>query len=374
MHDILSERLSRFTKSASSAEAQVAQKSDLLELAQLCQIVPQNQYLVEAVALALSPAVNRVFGAASLIVALTETSRRQVYFAVIAHLELRGAIKQIAGDEAKRLSLIESLVLARSDDLICQHYGSCPKGFLRLLARLGDRAYSADVYLGLHHLLTVKPDLGRDLCELARQNDLSDGLVEVLMSMSETTLCARLARHFNSIDSYRQFCELYRILTGENELTEVHRERLYNGEKPGHLLEALYLAIPFPEPQIAAPGLRHIKNGADLVSISKRFKNCLHDYVAEAIRNVHQYYVWSKKGAPPVILRIQNDAPFGWFLAEMRLAANNRVPTDLKLEIKALLGHWGVRTGRSVESMMRPHRCQMDEFVLDDELFELHAA
>ena len=69
MHDILSNRLARLAGAASSLEGKKSLKSELMELAKLCQIVPQNNYLLEAVAGPLTPAVQLVFGAASLIVA-----------------------------------------------------------------------------------------------------------------------------------------------------------------------------------------------------------------------------------------------------------------------------------------------------------------
>jgi hypothetical protein len=86
-----------------------------------------------------------------------------------------------------------------------------------------------------------------------------------------------------------------------------------------------------------------------------------------------QYYIWSKKDAPNVVICIQNEAPFGWFLSEMKLANNERVPGALKRELKSLLEHCGVRTIGSVEDMMRPHRHPMhvDDF---EHLFDLDAA
>jgi hypothetical protein len=105
-------------------------KSELFELAKLCQIVSINSYLLDAVAAPMTPAVHFVFGAASLFLTLTELSRSQGYFAVIAHLQSTGQIDPLKASTEKRRNLIERLILASSSDLIAEHFGSCPTGYL----------------------------------------------------------------------------------------------------------------------------------------------------------------------------------------------------------------------------------------------------
>ena len=74
---MLSARLINLAKVNSSAEVRKSLKSELFELAKLCQIVQINSYLLDAVAVPMTPAVHFVFGAASLFVTLTELSRSQ---------------------------------------------------------------------------------------------------------------------------------------------------------------------------------------------------------------------------------------------------------------------------------------------------------
>jgi hypothetical protein len=373
MRDLLSSHLARLTHSSSSPEAKTSLKSDLMELAKLCQIAPHNDYLLEAVTGPLSPAIKMIFGAASLIVALTEMGRRQVYFAVIAQLQATGQLDELATSEEKRRRLIERFILSSSADLIAAHYGSCPKGFLRVLTRLGDRARPVDLYLDLHKLVANVPGMAQELLSITQKKLLSNDIVEVLMNMPRGAGFVRLAEQFDDVCDYERFINLYQTLTGNQELSEEHRSCLSNGGKPSHLLEALYLDLPFPQPAIAAPGLRHVEDGHELVRVAKIFKNCLSGFVAEALKGEHQYYIWSKKDTPAVVACIQNEAPFGWFLSEMKLAKNERVPGALKRELKSLLEHCGVRTVGSVEDMMRPHRhpIHVDDF---EHLFDLDAA
>ena len=373
MHDILSARLARLANATSSAAAKTSLKSELLDLAKLCQIVPNHDYLIDAVAGPLAPAVQLVFGPASLIVALTELSRRQVYFAVIAHLQNTGQLEDLEANEDNRRKLIERLILASSTDLIAEHFGSCPNGFLRLLTRLGDRARSAELYLDLHKLLTEVPALAKDLLSVTQKVSLSANLFSVILHLPRGADVARLAQRFDDIAEYERFIGMYRILTGHEALDAKHRARLCAGERPSHLLDSLYLTRPFPAPAIAAPGLRYVKSGVDLVQVAKTYRNCLSGFVAEALKGQHQYYIWTKKGAPSVVVCLHNEAPFGWFLAEMREVDNARVSSPWKHEVKALLAHCGVRTAGSVENLMRPYRHfgDIDDY---DELFDLDAA
>jgi hypothetical protein len=373
MHDILSARLARLTNTAASPQAQKSLKSDLLDLAKLCQVVPQNDFLLDTVAGPLVSAVKSVFGAAALIVVLTETSRRQVYFAVLARLQAMGGLAALATDDAKRQALVERLLLARSEDLIASAYGACPRGFVRLLARLGDPARRAGLYADLFTLVSDAPDLARELLAAARGEGLSDNLVELMMVLPRAARSVRLARLFDDKHDLERFLQVYRFLTGEENLLAEHSQRLCRGERPDRLLDSLYLALPFPDPVICTPGLRHVRNGEDLVTIAKTFRNCLGNFVAEGLRGDHQYYIWSRASAPEVVVCIRHEAPFGWYLAECQLADNERVPPRLKKDLKALLAHCGIRTTGSVENLMRPYRNGPDEIDLDL-VFDLDAA
>lgn len=373
MQDLLSLRLSSLFQPGSTPEARKTLKCELLDLAKVCQVVPQNEFLLRTVANTLTPAVHLVFGAASLILVLTETCRRQVYFAVIAQLQNSGQLDALEGDETKRVALLEKLILASSTDLIAEYYGSCPKGFLRLLARLGDSARGAELYADLFTLVSEVPGLALQLLSVTQGSTLADGMVELLMEMPRSSQAVPLAQSFDSIYEFQRFMEVYRIVLGEPELRADHIGRICAGEKTARILEEAYLEIPFAEPVISALGLRHVQNGTDLVGVSRTFKNCLHAFVAESLKGAHQYYVWTKKGAPAVVLCLQNEAPFGWYLSEAKLAENQHLPRTLRKELHALLEHCGVRTGGSLEAMIRPYRQQEDVMEFED-MFDFNAA
>ena len=78
MQDLLSLRLSSLFQPGSTPEARTTLKCELLDLAKVCQVVPQNAFLLRTVANTLTPAVQLVFGAktSSQSVSITTTPLR----------------------------------------------------------------------------------------------------------------------------------------------------------------------------------------------------------------------------------------------------------------------------------------------------------
>ena len=57
----------------------------------------------------------------------------------------------------------------------------------------------------------------------------------------------------------------------------------------------------------------------------------------------------------------------------IKLAENQHLPRTLRKELHALLEHYGVRTGGSLEAMIRPYRQQEDVMEFED-MFDFNAA
>lgn len=365
MHTVLSRRITQLICAADSISP-AALKSELLDLARHCQVVPGNLFLVRAVCGSLEGAVSNIFGPLALLLVMTEPRRRQVYFAVMARLQADGAFEAPGLDDTARADLLSRLVLARNEDLIAQAYGSCPAGFLRLIGRFGDRARKPEIYTGLFGLLDAHPCLAQPLLAASNTVPLTDDLIELAQALPPTPLGVRAAARFEAMGEYRRLMGPYQVITGSARLSDAHLMRIAEGEAPGNLLEGIYLDFPFPAPVLTGPELTHIPDGQTLVRTARKFSNCLADYVAEALNNDRQFYVWHRPDAPAVVFAIDSEAPFGWHLSEAKLADNERVPRPLREELKALLAKQGVRTEGSVEKMMRPYRNDVDPFILDD--------
>jgi len=371
MRTELSRRITRLVSHADTVPPAVL-KADLLDLAKDCQVVPENRFLLSAVAGQMAGAVSALFGPLALILLLTEPARRQVYFAVLAAMLEGGRLEGLTARD--RAELITRLMTARNAELITDAFGSCPSGLLRLLSRLGDGARAPRYYRDLHALLTGAPDLAAPILAVTQGQALGEELLRLILLLPRTPLGVRVAVRFVEEEDYTRFLRPYRAVTGLERISEPHMERIAAGEAPGTLLEGLYLELPFPPPALGAPGLTHLGDGRALVRAAREFSNCLAGYVAEALRGERQYYVWREEGEADVVLSISNEGPFGWYLSECRLAGNERVPIGRRKALHRLLEPLGVRTGGSVEKLMGPYREDPDTFLLEHLFDEEEAA
>ena len=365
MHTDLSRRITQLICAADGLSP-AALKSELLDLARHCQVVPGNRFLVGAVCGSLEGAATAVFGQLALLLVMTEPRRRQVYFAVLARLDADKAFEAPGLDEAARAGLLTRLVLARNEDLIAQAYGSCPSGFLRLIGRFGDCARKPEIYTGLFGLLNAHPDLAQPLLSASQTGPLTDDLIELAQALPPTLLGIRAASRFETMGEYLRLMRPYQAITGNAQLTDAHLRRIAEGEAPGNLLEEIYLDLPFPAPVLSGPELTHIPDGQALVRTAREFSNCLAGYVAEALKAERQYYIWRAPEAPAVVFSISAEAPFGWYLSEAKLAENERLPLNLRRDLDRMLNDCGVRTDGSVEKMMNPYRNDPNPFMMDD--------
>jgi hypothetical protein len=365
MHDVLSRRITKLI-AATDAISPAVLKSELLDLAKLCQVVPGNSFLLRTVCGQLEGGVSAVFGHLALLLVMTEPSRRQVYFAVVARLEADGALEGPGLDEATRADLLTRLVVSRNEDLIAYAYSTCPTGFVRLIGRFGDCARKPALYLELFGLLTTHPDLAHPLLSACQGRPLTDDLIELMRELSPTPLGVRVAARFEAVGEYRKLMRPYRAITMSQQLTEAHMRRIAEGEAPGNLLEGIYLDSLFPAPVLSAPGVTHIPDGHALVRVAREFSNCLAGYVAEALNNKRQFYIWHHSEAPEVVFAIDGEAPFGWYLSEAKLVNNERLPRELRQELNDLLGGRGIRIDSSITQMMAPYRNDPDPFMFND--------
>ena len=115
-------------------------KAHVLNSMRYAKVDMMNLDLLGEIARDMKEAVDAIFGPLALIVVLTESARRQVWFAVLAKLEVEQKIAPIRDDQAARAQALTQLLTARNTDLVTWAYGSCPTDFLSLVARAGERA------------------------------------------------------------------------------------------------------------------------------------------------------------------------------------------------------------------------------------------
>ncbi len=102
------------------------------------------------------------------------------------------------------------------------------------------------------------------------------------------------------------------------------------------LLEALYHATPFPKAPVAASALCvHIDSAERMREIVAQYKNCLVNFIPEAIRGEYAFYEW--KASEGAIVSIVPDRPYGWRLDDIKGVANAPVSDET---VKAIEGHF----------------------------------
>lgn len=359
MHTILSARIAKLNTDLLVPPSPKQLKSEILDLAKDCQVLPEQKFLLRVTARGLTSLVKRVFGQMAMIFPLTETGRRHVYLAVLAKLDADNRLDEM--DEPSRIALLERLLTLRNADLITGTFGSNPPGYLRLITRLGDVARNRRFYLDLHHLLTEAPCLAEPLINTTGKDALSDELLEMLMALPRVPDAVKLADRFPDRGRLETFLQTYHTLTGTDDILEVHMTRIKNGESPDSIIEELYLSRHFGVAQIDAhPEIEHIATGLELIATAKLFHNCLRNYVSEALRGERQYYIWRKPGQASVIFEIRNDAPFGWYFSEANHAQNKSLMPDLYEELRLLLCNLGITRCHSMERLTRP-------FIMNDD-------
>jgi hypothetical protein len=105
---------------------------------------PRNdKFLVRCVAQSLSEPVETIFSDLALLVAVTEPSRRQVWFAALALLETDGRLR----DQVKHDELIAVLLSASNERILKMVRSEAPpRHYLSAITRLGNSARTAQTY------------------------------------------------------------------------------------------------------------------------------------------------------------------------------------------------------------------------------------
>jgi hypothetical protein len=288
-NDALSTHIHAVISAAKSATSPITLKSNFLKLAELSQLSLDNDFLLYNIAGPLAEAAKAVFGPLSSLLVLTERHRRQVVFAVLARLIESDVIDVIAGDETTQAALLHHLLTAKDKNLIAECYGACPQGYLSLIRRSGELALAPAFYTNLHDLLTCRPEISDVLVEAGNNHPiLSLDMLLLMRHMPPTRAGMRAAINFGTLRAYTRFKNTYCVLTKSKDILPAYLDRIAAGESPAHVINALYMSLPFPEPILKAEGFHHIANGKELFAAAKEFANCLDNYLENAMRGTKQ--------------------------------------------------------------------------------------
>jgi hypothetical protein len=351
--------------------------SDALELAKSAQITGSGfREVAREIAGPFYKQISAIFrGHYLLIYILTDHPRRAAWHAFLA--ELNDDPIDLRSDVVRQDELIHRFLHDRSEELITAAFGSCPNGYLAVLQRFSTHAErDVTVFRQLHSLLSDQPHLGPQLCNHGR---VSSRLVQLLTSLPAPLKHVRVAELFDGDpQAYRRWMEVYRVLSGEDDLSPAHTANLLGGERPGTLIQRIYHAILLAAPVLPnTDRIKHVHNGEAMVAAAARYQNCLKNWIGEAHRGEQQFYEAVLADGEKAILCLKNDAPSGWLLDDLKLAGNLEPADVLQEELREYLAKFGVRFGPSLESMLRRFgrsslmETEADAFRLDAHWFDM---
>lgn len=330
-------------------------KLQFLDLAKFGQVDLFDRELIKAIAGPMFEAVNALLGPLGMLVVLTEAKRRQIYYAAMAGLfsGSNGQVKVIQAEQERKL--LEEMLFLPNADLIKHVYGFCPVGFVKLVARFGQKAQKPNHYVKLIEYLNRHPGQGAALLRFTQRDAVTEEFLELLLLLPPTEESIKLALKLKTAEAYRTLVKPYQVLTGLSELKGSDVTKLIEGTPPVRLLEDRYLDLAFPKPILTDPRIRQIASGRELIEMGRRYRNCLKSRIADGIKGRSQFYVFNDGVDEPVIFSIANEGPFGWYLEEYRLPRNRKVPLFKYRQLMALMKTHRVRLHGPVEKLMEPY-------------------
>tara|TARA_R110000782_G_scaffold30891_4_gene76565 strand:+ start:766 stop:1752 length:987 start_codon:yes stop_codon:yes gene_type:complete len=258
----------------------------------------------------------------------------------------------------KRLSNNELAILIRTHpkklilkDLIRPY----PPGITNLLKKLNGKPFSKNTYF--------------ELIELLHDTKASTHLQHASSINSNTIKCLFQLDH-----SWRDLKILHNVKTTKdtNIILFIHRACLKLGEKYPDFIDHVSLhkikdidglidylirrinKITFPEPPwVGNKRIRPITNGEQLNSVSKKFKNCIADYICEILMGACYFYV-SSYG--PSIIKLNRNPIFIWHVEEILGVENDEVTKHALRTIHAEFSEHDIDKKTNIE---------FDNFLLD---------
>jgi hypothetical protein len=321
---------------------------DMVALGRKCQIVPENDFILQRIAGEMTDTIRAAYQGADIAFAFLERGRRHVIASALAKL---GAPKT-PGEAERFLAAFLSL---KNDALIRWAYGDCPKGYVALLRKLDEELLPSDLYEKAYNFVCRHPDSIDPVLGAVPTRGLGRDQVELLLRLpSMGSQLVKVWTKFETTRAYDRFMEAYRAVTGLTEVSPQHLERLVGGEDPSTLVESVYLDVPFPPPVITGlPNITYIANARQLRMVAKQFRNCLTNFTESALHGEKQFYIVTIDPKMKIILGIESDHPFAFRFFDIKGPRNAEPDEAVVKELKALLGTFGIYDRPDTDTLVR---------------------
>jgi hypothetical protein len=264
--------------------------------------------------------------------------------------------------------LAHALQFARADAVARAYLGHTPPGFVKLLGRLGEYAWTRDGYL---RLLDLFEDADAALA-LRQMQDVTLDKVRTLEALAPALRAPAIVRHIHDPTHAALLDAAWRAILSVRG-ADVARQVVERWSRAADGVRLFDMAAddmaarrfefaPFP----AHPDLRRLDGTAALADAGRRFRNCLATHEDRAADGTAALYEWA--GPPPAAVSLARDGFFGWRLDEARGVANTVLDADARVALIAVLRDAGVRVGRSGRDLRELlHRVAGKSFYYVDE-------
>ncbi len=269
---------------------------------------------------------------------------RAVAPAVVAGMERLDPLARIA----------RALILLRAKRIIEVALGSCPTGFLGLMARVGSDPLPKSVYRKAHALYEDPHNKGRAAVLRQLRGTIAPTTIEVVATLDDVLVHRAVVERIKSLG---EVAGLHRFVTMIREQADAEDAEIVRSlDALPHARDSSLVgwAEKWVERQVRGAGdapvspddphLR-IRFGADLTRLGREYRNCLSQRLASAFAGESLYAEWIGSPGPGAVLELQPLSLAGgrYWVCEQVVAARNAPPADeVVAAIRAKLDQVGV--------------------------------
>lgn len=283
----------------------------------------------------------------------------EAFFALPTARRHATALLLLQGRETPLDPALARRVAHDKDGVLARHIaGEAAPGFMKALAKAGERLWKADGYATLLELFH-EPLANQALrhMEMIRLSALAP-----LMALPAPLRAARTIAATPCSHAARDLAIAFDLATRMK--GELGRKRFVERASRAKDRAGLFaMAVeeltpdefraPLPPPELAFPFSR-VRSMDELVKTALEFRNCLRDFSADIANGRMAVYVW--RGLPYAAVALTWDAA-GWRLAEAEAADNEPLEVEPLKAIVEEVCKAGVRTGPTLRSLIGRLEC-----------------
>ena len=218
---------------------------------------------------------------------------------------------------------------------------------LRGSNRLG---YGWEFYLVLGDVLSKTPKLLRQLVNVM----FDEKTILLLSYLPEPYRDIQFADNFGDVDTFVRFMEVYRVVTGKNQISREHLRELKSGMQHHKLLRKLVYETKMHEGVLPNNDrIRHLGHWKAVDAAARAYNNCLRAMFDEFVSNAIQVYEIKLCDGEQCIVALNNEGALGWVFFEAKLFQNEPLDDDQMRELLDYLAEFGVTRTISIQQVIR---------------------